>query len=118
MIINATTFNAEENTKYAKPKINKSGGKSVGILNSDSNKSLYLSTPLMLTWGVNEFVDDSSGRRTYDMSLQFPKEEYKTEAAEQMLQAMLAMSAATALAGCDFVELTGARFDHFFDSLN
>ena len=88
MIINATTFNAEENTKYAKPKINKSGGKSVGILNSDSNKSLYLSTPLMLTWGVNEFVDDSSGRRTYDMSLQFPKEEYKTEAAEQMLQAM------------------------------
>lgn len=93
MIINATTFNAEENTKYAKPKINKSGGKSVGILNSDSNKSLYLSTPLMLTWGVNEFVDDQSGRRTYDMSLQFPKEEYKTEAAEQFLQAMQAFEA-------------------------
>ena len=92
-IINATSFNAEENTKYAKPKVNKSGGKSVGILNAESNKSLYLSTPLMLTWGVNEFVDDQSGRRTYDMSLQFPKEEYKTEAAEQFLQAMQAFEA-------------------------
>lgn len=38
--------------------------------------------------------------------------------AEQMLQAMLAMSAATALAGCDFVELWGARFDHFFNALS
>lgn len=36
---------------------------------------------------------------------------------EQMLNAMLAMSASAALAGCDFVELSGARFDHFFDSL-
>lgn len=36
----------------------------------------------------------------------------------QMLNAMIAMSAATALAGCDFVELSGARFDHFFDSLS
>lgn len=36
---------------------------------------------------------------------------------EQMLNSMLAMSAATALAGCDFVELSGARFDHFYESL-
>ena len=40
-----------------------------------------------------------------------------TPTPEQMLNSMLAMSAATALAGCDFVELSGARFDHFYDSL-
>jgi len=44
--------------------------------------------------------------------------ERSTPSPEQMLNAMIAMSAATALAGCDFVELQGARFDHFFDSLN
>lgn len=37
---------------------------------------------------------------------------------DQMLNAMLAMSAATALAGCDFVALEGARFDHFFNSMS
>lgn len=38
-------------------------------------------------------------------------------APEQMLHAMLALAAGAALSGCDFVELTGARFDHFFDSI-
>ena len=31
----------------------------------------------MLTWGINEYVDEQTGKRTYDMSLQFPKDEYK-----------------------------------------
>ena len=26
----------------------------------------------MLTWGVNEYVDEKSGNKTYDMALQFP----------------------------------------------
>jgi len=37
---------------------------------------------------------------------------------EQMLNAMIATAASAALAGCDFVELGGARFDHFFDAMN
>ena len=86
MIINATTFSPDDDTKYTKPKINKSGGKSVGVLNSVSGKSLYLSTPLMLTWGVSEFVDEKTGRRTYDMSLQFPRDDYRTEATDKFLE--------------------------------
>ena len=85
MIINATTFSAEEDTKYMKPKINKSGGKSVGVLNNTSGKSLYLSTPLMLTWGVSEFVDEKTGRKSYDMSLQFPRDDYRTKATDKFL---------------------------------
>jgi len=93
MIINATTFSPDEDTKYMKPKINKSGGKSVGVLNSTSGKSLYLSTPLMLTWGVSEFVDDKTGRKSYDMSLQFPREDYSTAATDKFLENITAFQA-------------------------
>ena len=47
-ILSATNFNANNDVKYTKPKINKSGGKSVGILNSNNNKQLLLSTPIIL----------------------------------------------------------------------
>ena len=87
-LINASEFSPESDYKYLKPKINKSGGKSVGILNSETNKALYLSTPLMLTWGVTEFKDEVSGRKSYNMSLQFPKEEYATEETTAFLNAM------------------------------
>ena len=45
----------------------------------------------MLTWGINTFVDEKSGRQTYDMSLQFPKDEYKTEQLEKFLTNMQAL---------------------------
>jgi hypothetical protein len=88
-ILSGTTFESSD-FGYAKPKVNKSGGKSVPINNATTNRALYLSTPLMLTWGINEFVDDKTGRKTYDMSLQFPKDEYKTESADQFLASMVA----------------------------
>jgi len=90
MIADGTTFNASTDYIYTKPKVNASGGKSIGILNAKSIKGLYMSTPLMLTWGVNEYTDDSSGRKTYDMSLQFPKEEYNTESVQKFLTNMIA----------------------------
>jgi len=86
MIIDGREFDATNDFMYTKPKVNQSGGKSVGILNSKTKKGLYISTPLMLTWGINEYVDEASGKRTYDMSLQFPKEEYNTEELEAFLK--------------------------------
>ena len=71
MIIIATEFNPATDMDYKKPIVNKSGGKSVGIIGSKTSKSLYLSTPLMLTWGVNELGDEVTGRKSYDLSLQF-----------------------------------------------
>ena len=60
---------------YGKTKVNKSGGKNVPLRNTATKKTLYLSTPLMLTWGVNENDYDGSGKFSYDMSLQFPREQ-------------------------------------------
>ena len=60
-ILSGETFNAEKDTKYSKPKVNASGGKSVGILNVTTNGATYVSTPLMMTWGVSEFADKKTG---------------------------------------------------------
>ena len=79
VIINGNMFNPASDVMYKKPSINSNGGKTVGILNANSKKSLLVSTPLMLTWGVNEYTDEKTGKKTYDMALQFPSDEYNTE---------------------------------------
>lgn len=88
MMVDGAAFNAATDYIYTKPKVNPSGGKQIGILNSESKKALYISTPLMLTWGINEFTDEKSGRKTYDMSLQFPKDEYNTPQLQKFLENM------------------------------
>ena len=90
MFINANDFQTE-NVYYAKPKLNPSGGKNVGIMDSSIKKPLVLSTPLMLTWGINEWVADDGIKKTYDLSLQFPrKEDDNYEKCQKFLVAMKA----------------------------
>ena len=60
------------------------------FLNKSTGKSVHLSTPLMLTWGVTEWVDEKSGRKSYDMNLQFPREDYSTPNTEKFLENMIA----------------------------
>ena len=73
-ILNGHSLNADQ-WSYGKTRVNKSGGKNVPLRNTATKKTLYLSTPLMLTWGVNENDYDGSGKFSYDMSLQFPREQ-------------------------------------------
>ena len=73
LVINGNEFDASS-FEYAKPKVNARGGKNVGIRNPHSGKQLYLSTPLMMTWGANAKDYDNNGKFTYDMSLQFPRD--------------------------------------------
>lgn len=69
-ITKAKLFNPSKVT-YRAPLVNKRGGKSVQCqLNS---APIVLQFPLMLTWGINERVDEQSGRVSYDMALQFEK---------------------------------------------
>ena len=74
-IVSGAAFNANTDYVYTKPKLNANNGKSIGILNKHNMKSLYISTPLMLTWGVNEWSDDKTGKKSFDLALQFPNEE-------------------------------------------
>lgn len=83
------SFSSEDYT-FNEPKVNASGGKAVGIVNKHNRKALVITTPLMLTWGVNEYVDESSGRSSYDMALQFPKSDYATPETTAFLDNMIA----------------------------
>ena len=56
-------------------KVNKSGRKSVSLKHAGTKKRLYVATPLLLTWGANENNFENKGNITYDMSLQFPREQ-------------------------------------------
>lgn len=87
-IIKGAIFNCDTDVIFTKPKVNNSGGKNIGILNANTKKSLYISSPLMLSWGVNKYTDEKTGKVTYDMTLQFPKSEYNTEELSSFLKAM------------------------------
>ena len=76
--------------KYTKPKVNSVGGRSVGIVNAKTSTVLNLSSPLMLTWGVNDFTDDKTGKVSYDLALQFPNEGFETPATKKFIANMAA----------------------------
>ena len=88
-VIDATQFNCEI-IKYTAPKVGGAGGKSVNILNRKTNTRLNLSTPVMLTWGASDFVDPQSGKGNgkFEMSLQFPTDEYKNDDLTAFLENM------------------------------
>ena len=90
MVIPGASFNPLTDMKYTKPKVNSVGGRSVGIVNSKTSTVLNLSSPLMLTWGVNDFTDDKTGKVSYDLALQFPNEGFETPATKKFIANMAA----------------------------
>ena len=80
-IIGVNEFDINTSIVFGNAKTNSRGGKAVPIKNNQ-NKQLYFSTPLMLTWGVNENDYDNNGKFTYDLSLQFPRESDSTRSAD------------------------------------
>jgi len=90
-IVDGTLFNCS-NTKYTSIKANDKGGKSMQILNSNTRMGLRISTPLMLTWGANEYIDpDGNGNGKFEMSLQFPQSEYSNPDCDSFLENMKAL---------------------------
>lgn len=73
--------------RYMQPKINDRGGKSINIISTQSNRSLHISTPLMMTWGISDFVDEKTGESDgkFSMSLNFPNDDYRTSSSDQFL---------------------------------
>jgi len=76
--------------QFKKATINKQGGKQVGVVNKDSKSPLMIfNDEPILCWGVNEWVGDD-GRKTYDLSIQFPQSGYETESSKKFLEKMVA----------------------------
>jgi len=89
-LVQGHLFNPETDTKYAKCKTNASGGKSVGIYNSQTGQSLFVGTPLLMTWGLQKYEDEKTGKVSYEFSLQFPNDDFDTEETRAFLQSMVA----------------------------
>ena len=74
---------------YSAPKANPSGGKVVNLYNKHFRESLTISTPLMLTWGAQEGMDQAKNPTgKFTMSLQFPSKDYSNEDAEAFLRSI------------------------------
>ncbi len=93
LFVSATSFDADSSLGFSAPKVNSAGGKNVNLLNTDTKKQVVLSTPLMLTWGLNEFKDEATGKCSYDLSLQFPSDSYPNEQASEWLEKLKAYEA-------------------------
>ena len=79
---------------YSAPKANPSGGKVVNLYNKHFKESLTLSTPLMLTWGAQEGMDQAKNPTgKFTMSLQFPSKDYSNPDAEAFLSSIRALEA-------------------------
>ena len=73
--------------RYMQPKVNERGGKSIQIISTQSGRSLHVSTPLLMTWGIADFVDDkgeSDGK--FSMTLNFPNNDYKKPGTDMFLE--------------------------------
>ena len=74
---------------YSAPKANPSGGKVVNLYNKVFKESLTISTPLILTWGAQECMDQQKNPTgKYTMSLQFPNSEYPNADCDAFLESL------------------------------
>jgi hypothetical protein len=90
LIVKATDFSPSSQMFYGKPRVNTKGGKSISITNGVTKRVLMLHTPSMLTYGVNNRVNDD-GTTTYDMSLQFPRDEFANKDTQELKRVMAEM---------------------------
>jgi hypothetical protein len=76
--------------KFMPPKVNDKGGKSINVVSTQTNRSLHVSTPLLTTWGISDFVDPQTGESDgkFQISLTFPNESYATKNTEMFLDKM------------------------------
>jgi hypothetical protein len=74
--------------KYMTPKLNDKGGKSINVISNQTNRSIHLTLPLMMTWGISDYTDEKTGESDgkYSMQLNFPNSEYATNETNIALQ--------------------------------
>lgn len=93
LIIDGTNINTEV-FSYSNPKAHASGGKVVNLYNKYSKESLTLSTPLILTWGAQEGMDQQKNPTgKYTLALQFPNSDFPNPDCQAFLTSMRALEA-------------------------
>lgn len=87
IVLSSTEWNTSS-LKYMPPKVNDRGGMSINIISTQTNRSLHISTPMMMTWGISDYVENGEGDGKFSMSLNFPNDDYKKPSTDAFLQRM------------------------------
>lgn len=90
VVVNSSDWDTSA-VRYMQPKVNDRGGKSIQIISTQSGRSLHIATPLLMTWGIADFVDDkgeSDGK--FSMTLNFPNNDYKKPSTDEFLEKLTA----------------------------
>ena len=77
--------------RYMQPKVNDRGAKTINLISTQTNRALSVQTPLMMTWGISDFVDEKTGESDgkYTMSLNFPNDQYRKPATDEFLKKLI-----------------------------
>ena len=77
--------------KFMPPKVNERGGKQINMINTETKRSMHVSTPLMMTWGITDFVNEAGENDgKFSMALNFPNQEYSKPSTDVFLEKMKA----------------------------
>jgi len=78
--------------RYMNPRVSDRGLTTVSVISGQTGRSLYLSTPLIMTWGVSDYVDEKTGESDgkFKMSLAFPGAEYSNKNTDIFLEKLKA----------------------------
>jgi len=68
------------------PKVNDKGMLSINVISTQTNRSLHISTPMMMTWGITDYDDGTGGDGKFTMTLNFPTEDYRKPSTDAFLQ--------------------------------
>jgi hypothetical protein len=87
-IVDVTTL-TQTDYDVGEAKVNAGGkGKSVKISNAGTKRAFYVQFPVMLTWGSQSSQFDEDKPPVWDMSLQFPRDDFVTEAQTAALESL------------------------------
>jgi hypothetical protein len=75
--------------KFLPPRVNDMGGKAINVISRQTNRSLHIATPLMMTWGIGDFVNEHGEHDgKFSITLNFPNDDYATDETKLFLQKM------------------------------
>jgi hypothetical protein len=93
IVLSVNEWNVSD-IKYMQPKLNAVGGKAISLINTKTNRSLHISTSMLMTWGINDWTDEKTGESNgkYSITLNFPSPDYKTEPTTALLDKLEAFT--------------------------
>ena len=86
LIVKTAEWNTSGN-RYMPPKVSDRGSKSISVISTQTNRTLHIQTPLMMTWGISDYTDEKTGESDgkFSISLNFPNPGHEKASTDEFL---------------------------------